>query len=163
VSDTPSTAICSGLPISGNPAHPARMDGNASLRTPEFEARHRASAVISRMMLIVCRSMLEGYSRDRNIAAAFPEMLITMAIRDNDDQGLPPISVSAIARQTGLPRASVQRWLARLTQHRVIKKSDEGCVGDDRFLEARLDAKYFERIVAAIRLAARQLGDDARS
>ena len=79
-----------------------RMDENAPMRTPEFEARHRASAVVSRMMLVICRSMLEGYSRDRNIAAVFPEMLVIMVIRDNDDQGLPPISANRIAKLIGI-------------------------------------------------------------
>jgi predicted transcriptional regulator len=127
------------------------------MRTPEMEARHQASAVVSRMMLICCRAMLVGYSRGKNIAAVFPEMLVVMAIRSNDDRSSRPISISGIARLTGLPRANVQRSLALLVQHRVVKRSGNGYIGDDSYLEARLHAPYFKRIVRAIRAASREL------
>jgi hypothetical protein len=128
------------------------------MRTPELEKRHRASAVVSKLMLICCHSMLEGYDKGgRNIAACHPEMMVIMAIRINDDRRCPPISANRIAKVIRLPRQNVDRWLATLIKHRVIKKSGNGYIGDDTYIGDRLRARYFLRMVRAIRAAARAL------
>ena len=72
------------------------------MRTPELEARHHAAAMVGRMLLILSRSMLVGYSRGGNIAAVFPELLVVAAIRANDDRRKPPISINRISKLTGL-------------------------------------------------------------
>jgi hypothetical protein len=128
------------------------------MRKPELEARHRASAVVSKMMLICCRSLMTGYTgRRKNIGKVFPEIMVAMAIRVNDDRRRKPISNNRIARVTGLPRANVQRCLKPLIEHGMIEKSGLGYVGSDGYLEARLRARYFKRVIATIDIAAREL------
>jgi hypothetical protein len=129
----------------------------AAMRTPELQARHRASAVVCHMLLILSHSMLQGYSRNRNIAAVFPEMLVVAAIRVNDDQGRPPISINRIAKVVGLPRQNVRRAIAQLIKHGLVQKSGNGYIFCDSYVEARLRARYFRRMVAAIRAAAHEL------
>ena len=127
------------------------------MRTLELDARRHAAAVASKMLLICCSAMLDGYSRQKKIAAVLPEMLVIMAIRVNEDEGGPPISVSRIATSIGMPRANVRRSLAHLIKHGVIEQSGKGYIGADAYLEARLRAPYFLRLIAAIRDAAREL------
>lgn len=129
------------------------------MRTPELEKRHHASAVIARMLLTCCRAMLQGYDRQKNIAAVLPELLVAMAIRINDDEGKPPISINAIAANTGLPRTDVRRWLVPLIRQGVIVKSGGGYIDNDAYMQERADAPYFKQIVAAIREAAEALQD----
>jgi CRP-like cAMP-binding protein len=127
------------------------------MRTPELAARHRASSVVSRMLLICCRSAHKGYNRNKNLAVVFPEMLVIMAIRSNDQRERMPLSANAIAKATGLPRANVQRWLPEMVAAGVIERRGRGYIGCDDYMQARLHAQYFRRIVRAIRAAARAL------
>lgn len=129
------------------------------MRTRELEARHQASAVVSGMMLTCCLSMLEGY-RQKNLGSSWPEMLVTMAVQANDAEGKPPISGIKIAKLLKTSRQNVSNWLKPLVRHGVVKRSGQwGYVGDDAFLQDRVDAPYFKRIVAAIRAAAEDLRD----
>jgi predicted Rossmann fold nucleotide-binding protein DprA/Smf involved in DNA uptake len=129
------------------------------MRTIELEARQRAAAVVSRMLLICCRSMRKSYDRQGNIAAVFPEMLVILAIRINDNRHRPPISAKKIAKVTALPRANVQRWLSILIDQGVVVRSETGYIGDPNYLEVRVSAHYFERLIRAIRSAALMLED----
>ena len=127
------------------------------MRTPELEARHHAAAMVGRMLLILSRSMLVGYSRGSNIAAVFPELLVVAAIRANDDRRKPPISINRISKLTGLPRANIRRAIAQLIKHGVIEKSGGGHIGVDGYMQPHTGACYFKHMVAAIRATAREL------
>jgi hypothetical protein len=133
------------------------------MQTPELKTRHEASAILAQMLLIITRSLLEGYNRNKNVAAVWPEMMVLMAILLNDARHCKqvPISANRIAKGTGLPRQSVDRWLVQLIKHHVVKQGikTKGYVTDDSFLQARLNARYFKRIVRAIHAAANLLKD----
>ena len=126
------------------------------MRTPELEARHRASAIAARMYLRTLTAIMGDLSRD-NLALTVPDMLIAMVVRLNDDQGKPPISISEIERMTGISRRTVRRHIEQLVERGVVIRSDDGVVGSDAYLLSRLDAAYFKEIVQAVRDAAKEL------
>ena len=126
------------------------------MRTPELEARHRASAIVARMYLRTLTAIMGDLSRD-NLALTVPDMLIAMVVRLNDDQGKPPISISEIERMTGISRRTVRRHIEQLVERGVVIRSDDGVVGSDAYLLSRLDAAYFKEIVQAVRDAAKEL------
>lgn len=128
------------------------------MRTPELERRHTASALLSKMLLLVVRLMDIGHRRNRNLAAHLAEMMVIMTIRVNDERGKPPLSENKLSKMTGLSRETVGRWLVPLTRHRVVKKVGKwGHVGDDAYLEKRIDALYFRRIAHIIIVTGRML------
>jgi predicted DNA-binding transcriptional regulator len=126
------------------------------MRTPELEARHRASAIVARMYLRTLTAVMNDLSRD-SLATTVPEMLIAMVVRLNDDQGKPPISISEIERMTGISRKTVRRHVNRLIGRGVVIRRDDGVIGSDAYLLARVDAPYFKEIVQAVRDAAKEL------
>jgi DNA-binding MarR family transcriptional regulator len=132
------------------------------MRTPELEARHRASTVVCQMLLICSHSMLEAYNRsskNKNVAILFPDILTVAAIRVAEGHRRPPISINRIAKETGLSRRTVGRSVAQLIKRGVIEKSGRGYIGREAYLQARLNARYFKRIVVAIKAAAHELRD----
>src|SRR4051794_474508 len=130
------------------------------MRTPELEARHRASAIVARMYLRTLQAMMGDFALN-NISATLPELLIAMVIRLNDHQQKTPVSISEIARITGISRRTVRRHAERLLARGVVIRKDDGIVGNDAYLEQRVDAAYFKEIVQAIRDAAKELEDYA--
>lgn len=126
------------------------------MRTPELEARHRASATVARMTLTIFNRMASDFAR-KNIVATVPELLVAMVVRLNDFDGLPPLSISEITRLTGIPRQTVRRIVERLARRGVVTRTDGGITGNDAYLQDRLRADYFMEIVAAIRTAAEEL------
>ena len=68
------------------------------MHSPEFKRRHRASAVVSQMQLLIMHEIVEGYNRDRNFIAEWNEIRVVMVIRRNDERGLPPITLSQIPK-----------------------------------------------------------------
>src|SRR4051794_37381025 len=96
----------------------ARM-GTASMRTPELEARHRASAIVARMFLRTLTAIMGDLVR-KNLSTTVPEMLIAMVVRLNDDQRKTPISISEIERMIGIPRKTVRRHVDRLVERGVV-------------------------------------------
>lgn len=126
------------------------------MRTPELEARHRASAIVARMYLRTLQAMMGDFALN-NVSATLPELLIAMVIRLNDHQGRPPVSISEIARITGISRRTVRRHADRLLERGVVIRKDDGILGNDAYLEQRIDAAYFKEIVQAIRDAAKEL------
>lgn len=128
------------------------------MRTPELEARHSASAAVSRMFFTVLKAAL-GTFPETNISAGLPDLLIAMAVRLNDFDRQPPISLSHIARMTGMPRATVRRNVEKLLERGVVVRSDDGIIGSDAYLLERIDADYFKAVVRAIRCCANVLKD----
>jgi DNA-binding transcriptional ArsR family regulator len=128
------------------------------MRPPELEARHRASAIVARMYLRTLQAMMGDFALN-NISATLPELLVAMVIRLNDYQQKPPVSISEIARITGISRRTVRRHTERLLGRGVVIRKDDGILGNDAYLEQRVDAAYFREIVAAIRDAAKELED----
>jgi DNA-binding Lrp family transcriptional regulator len=126
------------------------------MRTPELEARHRASAIVARMYLRTLQAMMGDFARE-NISMTLPDMLIAMVVRLNDDLRKTPISISEIERMTGISRKTVRRHVRQLVERGVVIREDDGVVGSDAYLSARIDAAYFKEIVAAIRDAAKEL------
>ena len=126
-----------------------------------MEARHRASTVVCQMLLICNHAMLEAYNRDgsRNISVVYPEILTAIAIRVAEGHRRAPISISRLAKTTGLSRRTVARAIAHLVKHGVIEKSGDGYIGSESWLQARLRARYFKRMVKAIKAAAQELRD----
>src|SRR3954469_21047473 len=96
----------------------ARM-GTTSMRTPELEARHRASAIVARMYLRTLQAMMGDFARE-NVSMTLPDMLIAMVVRLNDDQRRTPISISEIERMTGISRKTVRRHVKQLAERGVV-------------------------------------------
>lgn len=127
------------------------------MRQPSFEARRRASGIISQLMLLCTDEMLSGLGGAMNIVADFPEIWVLMVIRRNDDRRQPPISQNKIAQQLHTSRQNVGRWLKSLENRGAVERSGRGYVAADGFLADRLNARYFRRIVRAICAASRDL------
>ena len=108
------------------------------------------------MYLRTLQAMMGDFALN-NIGATLPELLIAMVIRLNDYQRKPPVSISEIARITGISRRTVRRHAERLLGRGVVIRKDDGILGNDAYLEERIDAAYFREIVEAIRDAAKEL------
>ncbi|KYK50088.1 hypothetical protein A1D31_22520 [Bradyrhizobium liaoningense] len=131
------------------------------MRSAEFEKRHAASAIVSTMLLDVMTALLEGYRRDgRNVGSVFPEWMVAAAIRENDQRGGEPANMTTIAERIHDKRQNVGRWVKPLLRFRVIKQSGRyGLVGNDEYLQARMNAPYWMLVVKAIIKAGKQLED----
>lgn len=128
--------------------------------SPELEARLRASTVVCQMMLICFRLMIQGYNRDgKNLAAIFPEILTIIVIRVCEGHHRSPVSINRLAKLTGLPRRTVGRALVQLMKHGVVVKSGDGYATNEAYVQARINAVYFKRMVAAIKAACHELRD----
>lgn len=124
---------------------------------PDFKTRHRAAAVVSKMMLLVTDEMLVGLGGKMNLVGEFPEIWVLMVIRRNDDRGNKPIMQKDIATALRTSHQNVGRWLKRLKARGAVEKRRGGWVGADGFLADRINAKYFDRIMRLICTAAREL------
>jgi predicted transcriptional regulator len=108
------------------------------------------------MYLRTLKAMMGDFARE-NFSMTLPDMLIAMVVRLNDDQRKTPVSISEIERMTGISRKTVRRHVRQLVERGVVIREDDGVVGSDAYLLARIDAAYFKEIVAAIRDAAKEL------
>jgi hypothetical protein len=116
--------------------------------------RHKQSAIIARLTVTCFVAMRSGYPR-KHIGAVFEELLVGLAIRINDDLGMPPLTASDIAKHLGLPRSNVRRCLDALIGESVIRKeADGGYRGELDWLASRIDAEYFLKIRDAVITAA---------
>jgi DNA-binding transcriptional ArsR family regulator len=119
--------------------------------------RHKQSAIIARLTVACFVAMRSGYPR-KHIGAVFEELLVALAIRINDDLGMPPLTASDIAKHLGLPRSNVRRCLDALISEGVIRKeADGGYRGELDWLASRIDAEYFLKIRDAVITAADEL------
>jgi IclR helix-turn-helix domain len=119
--------------------------------------RHKQSAIIARLTVACFVAMRSGYPR-KHIGAVFEELLVALAIRINDDLGMPPPTASDIAKHLGLPRSIVRRCLDALISEGVIRKeADGGYRGELDWLASRIDAEYFLKIRDAVITAADEL------
>jgi IclR helix-turn-helix domain len=119
--------------------------------------RHKQSATIARLTVACFVAMRSGYPR-KHIGAVFEELLVALAIRINDDLGMPPLTASDIAKHLGLPRSNVRRCLDALISEGVIRKeADGGYRGELDWLASRIDAEYFLKIRDAVITAADEL------
>ena len=126
------------------------------INDPALARRHRQAAILSRMMLAVIGSLHSAYRR-KNVGAVFPELMISMVIRINDDEGKPPLHINTLAKLVKMPRSNVRRALEYLIVVGLVKKQNDGYVGDLDFLKARLNPPYWLDALAAIETAADEL------
>jgi hypothetical protein len=119
------------------------------MRSPALKRRARRSAIVAKMTLTIFREMTRDFGH-KSLAACIPELLIAMVIRENDEEGLPPISISEISRVTGIHRKTVGRHINRLVKRGAFIREDDGVYGNDAYLEARLDDVFFKTILQAI-------------
>lgn len=134
------------------------------MRTKDFEVRRRASVIVSKLFLICSRALTDMPDRrTTNIATIYPEVLVMMAIRVNDDRRGKPMSINRIAKVTGIPRANVQRFLKVLVAQGAIDKTDGGYISNANYLGSRVNSRYFQMVVLAIRAAAKALDEFAQS
>jgi len=126
------------------------------MQTPELEARRSASGIIAQMFLQCLQAMM-GELHSDNFTDGLPELLIAMVVRINDARGAGPLSISEVNRTTGMSRQTIRRHVARMIERGVIERKDDGISGSEAYLFERIDAPYFQNIVAAIIEAADQL------
>jgi hypothetical protein len=119
--------------------------------------RHKQSAIVSTMMIAVTRSMRLVYQRKRNFSAVVEDMLVAMAVRENDEAGREPLTIAAIADILNMPRSNAKRAVDAVVAQGVIRREKTGYIGDLDFLKARADAIYFKEAMAAILTAADEL------
>jgi hypothetical protein len=119
--------------------------------------RHKQSAIVGRLTVACFVAMRSGYAR-KHLGAVFEELLVALAIRINDDLGMPALTASDIAKHLGVPRSNVRRCLDVLIGEGVVRKNGErGYRGELDWLAARIDAEYFLKIRDAIITAADEL------
>lgn len=122
--------------------------------SPALAKRHTQSAIVSVMMISIIASVRRAYQRKRNAGSVVEEILVAMAIRQNDEANGAPLTVSGIAKMLNVPRSNVKRATDDLIGVGMIRKEGAGFVGNLAYLEARLDADYFKDVLAAILKAA---------
>lgn len=125
------------------------------MRTPELEARHRASVAISKMALVIAQAAVENFTEE-SITAAVPPLLVAMAVRMQEGEGKPHVSISEVARLTGVSRQTVRRLAEGLVAKGVLIRHFDGLISSDVFLQ-QIDPAYFRGVVTAIREAAKAL------
>lgn len=108
------------------------------------------------MMLICLRSLHREYSR-KNVAALFPDLLVAWAVIADDDRGLSPVSISRLARLTGIPRANVRRTIEPLVRQGLVIRKDGGIARNRSYAGARIEATYFKRLKRTIITAGKLL------
>ena len=125
----------------------------------EFGLWQHQAAVIYNMVLTICSALHAEWGRGKHAAAVADIILVTMAIRVNDGAGLPPISISAIAKQLGMSRTSVRRAIKEIIEHKgALRKSGDGYIGDPNYVANRPDVEdYVPEIQDAVLMAATQL------
>jgi hypothetical protein len=135
-----------------------KLATNVTKQVESVERRRQQSAIVGRLMVAGFVAMRSGYPR-KNIGAVFEELLVSMAIRINDDAGGNPTTVADLAKLLGLPDSNVRRYTKALIEEGVIRKVDRGFQGDMDYLAARVDADYFKALTDAIIKA----GDELRA
>ncbi len=120
------------------------------------EKRRRQSTILARLMVEWFSALRVGYDR-KHIGAVAEELLVASVIRINDDDRLPPLTPTDIAKRLNLPRSNVRRCLDVLIEEGVAAKSGAGYRGKIDWLAARVDAPYVHKIRDAIIVAADQL------
>ena len=101
--------------------------------------RHKQSAIVGRLTVACFVAMRSGYAR-KHLGAVFEELLVALAIRINDDLGMPPLTASDIAKHLGVPRSNVRRCLDVLIGEGVVRKNGErGYRGELDWLAARIE------------------------
>lgn len=119
--------------------------------------RHRQGAIVSGMMVTIVSALRRTYTHKRNFSAFFEERLVGAAIRQNDEAGGEPLTITGIAKMLSLPRSNIKRATDALTGEGMVRKEGAGFVGDLAYLQGRADADYFKVIMAAILQAADDL------
>lgn len=122
-----------------------------------LERRHQQAVIIARMMLDILAQARRDYRPKKQISTVFPDLLTLMAVRDNDGNGGTPLTVSAISKRIALPRSTTDRAVANLIKHGLIEKHRAGYRGRMAYVEARMNAEFFSRMVDAVSSAADQL------
>jgi DNA-binding transcriptional ArsR family regulator len=122
--------------------------------------RHRDAAIVSRMMLECILLLHSTHPRRKSPGAVIEDLMVAMAVRENDDDGGKPYTIAGIAKRLNMPRSNVSRAVKWLVGLGLIRSSGDGertYVGELKFLQARIDAPYFKKIRTAIFVAAREL------
>ncbi|WP_439372894.1 helix-turn-helix domain-containing protein [Bradyrhizobium sp. DASA03120] len=124
-----------------------------------FGLWHHQAAIVYNMVLTICAVLHTEWGRGKHAAAVADIILVMMAIRVNDGAGLPPISISAIAKRLGMSRTSVRRAINEIIEHNgAICKCSDGYCGDPNYVTHRPDADdYLPEIQDAIKNAAVEL------
>jgi biotin operon repressor len=123
-------------------------------RSPALQRRARQSAIVARLTLTIFRNMTGDFGHD-DLVACVPDLLISMVIRENDEAGNPPLSLSEISRLTGISRRTVGRRVDALVERGAfIHQVGVGVYGNDGYLEDRIEAEFFMIILKAIAEAA---------
>jgi hypothetical protein len=131
--------------------------GITIMRKIDLRRRRKQSAAIARMFLVCSRAFNNSYSRNKNVAAVMPELLVAATIRLKDERRTAPCSINGISQATGLPRPNVRRYLKELVRQGLVTTSGSGYVGNDDYLQKNFNARYFKQMVAAILRAAAEL------
>jgi hypothetical protein len=119
-------------------------------RSPALDRRARRSAIVARLTLTIFREMTRDFGHN-DLAECVPDLLISMAIRVNDEDGHAPIALKQLERFTGISRRTVGRRINSLAKRGAfIFEEDVGVYGNDAYLEARMEADFFINIMLAI-------------
>ena len=117
------------------------------------DRKNMQATIMARMLLVFFRVAHDIYNRQRNPGVVFPEWLVAMAIRVNDDRGRKPSSLSQIARTTGLPRNTVRRCVGQLIEHGVVKRVGTSYTRDPHYA-ARLKQRDVDRLARIVMFTA---------
>jgi predicted transcriptional regulator len=115
--------------------------------------RHAQAAILSEMMLVIMTSLHKGYRR-KHAAAVAGELMVSFAVRANDNNDKAPITMAQLVKRTGIPYRTVRRIVRTLIRVGMIKHENGGFIGDLDFLRQRLNPPYWRACTKAILTAA---------
>jgi hypothetical protein len=123
--------------------------------------RRAQAAIVARLWVTICLAFAREYRR-KHIGAIFTDILVGMLIRQNDDDGKPPLSISCIAKILNMPRSNVKRATDALMSQGVIISHEGAFTENEAFIAGRLDSNCAATIIGAILKAADDLGKVGR-
>ncbi|MGY8661745.1 HTH domain-containing protein [Bradyrhizobium sp. UFLA05-109] len=117
------------------------------------------AAIVCEMVLTIIAILHREWGRGAHAVAVADIIFVMMTVRVNDGAGLPPISISEIARRLGMSRTSVRRALVEISEHNgAVRKSGDGYIGNPDYVFVRSDTdNYIPEIQEAIFKSAAQL------
>jgi DNA-binding MarR family transcriptional regulator len=119
-------------------------------------ARRKQGAIVARLLVVISTTLAREYRR-KHVGAVFGEILVAMAIRQNDYESGKPLTISCIAKILNMPRSNVKRATTILMARGVIVENNGTFTENPAFVAGRMDTECARTIIAAILKAAADL------
>src|SRR3974390_372504 len=124
------------------------------MATDPATLRREQAVILSRMLLTIMRVTFAAYDHGPNIGAVFSQMLVSWAVRAQGARQKTPVSISKIARITGLPRPTIRRCTVQLIKLGTITKCGTGYVSNPQWIDTKIKPNAITRASSATLAAA---------